>query len=105
NSQFPIPNSQFPIPNSQCRTVPHMRARKAIHIMDYNLIAKIVIFSVSIPFTFYIAYAAKVALNLNLDIFGAGHTPAKLEKLSGGIIKCKWFPNPHHCPGNNHVKE
>ncbi|MGB3265197.1 MAG: hypothetical protein WBA89_14740 [Microcoleus sp.] len=72
--------------------------------MDYNLIAKIVIFSVSIPFTFYIAYAAKVALNLNLDLFGAGHTPAKLEKLSGGIIKCQWFPNPHHCPGHNHVK-
>jgi hypothetical protein len=69
--------------------------------VDNNLIAKILIFSVSIPCTLYIAYAAKVALNLNLNIFGAGHTPAKLEEISGGIIKCKWFPNPHHCPENN----
>ncbi|WP_445247114.1 hypothetical protein [Microcoleus sp. OTE_8_concoct_300] len=45
--------------------------------MDNHLIAKIVIFSVSIPCTLYIAYAAKVALNINLDLFGAGHTPAK----------------------------
>jgi hypothetical protein len=72
--------------------------------MDNHLIAKIVIFFVSLPCVLYIAYAAKVALNLNLDIFGAGHTPAKLEEISGGLIKCKWFPNSHHCPGNNHVK-
>ncbi|MEG3836546.1 MULTISPECIES: hypothetical protein [unclassified Microcoleus] len=72
--------------------------------MDNNLVAKTVFFSVLVPGALYIAYAAKVALNLNLDIFGAGHTPAKLEEISGGIIKCKWFPNSHHCPGNNRVK-
>ncbi len=72
--------------------------------MDHNLVAKIVIFSVLLPCALYIAYAVKVALNLNLDIFGAGHTPTKLEEISGGIIKCKWFPNSHHCPGNNDVK-
>jgi hypothetical protein len=73
--------------------------------MDLNLIAKIVIFSISIPYILYIAYAAKVALNLNLNIFGPGHTPAKLEKISGGLIKCKWFPNAHHCPGNDRVNK
>jgi hypothetical protein len=68
--------------------------------MDKNLIVKIVIFFVSLPLAAYIAYAVKVAFNLNFDLFGEGHTPAKLEKISGGIIKCKWFPNSHHCPGD-----
>ena len=73
--------------------------------MDNNLILKIVIFFVSIPLILYIAYAVKVALNINLNMFGPGHTPAKLEKISGGIIKCKWFPNSHHCPGNNDINK
>jgi hypothetical protein len=54
-----------------------LNQKQTTYIMDNHLIAKIVIFSVSIPCTLYIAYAAKVALNINLDLFGAGHTPAK----------------------------
>lgn len=31
-----------------------------------------------------------------------GHSPQKLEELSGGLIQCRWFPNPGHCGRGKH---
>jgi hypothetical protein len=44
----------------------------------------------------YASYFIKVKTNSNIDIF-PGHTPKSIEHITGGIVQCKWFPNPQHC--------
>lgn len=44
----------------------------------------------------YFLYWLKVKLDVSFNI-GNKHTPIILEEYSKGIIKCEWFPNPHHC--------
>ena len=45
----------------------------------------------------YSAYGIKVAMNINLDLFGKEHFPSVIERSTHGVVKCEWFPNPHHC--------
>ena len=44
----------------------------------------------------YLTYWLKVTLGISLGI-GSKHFPCYIQKYSGGIIKCQWFPNGHHC--------
>jgi hypothetical protein len=46
--------------------------------------------------TLYMLYALKCKLDINFNI-GYKHTPQILEDKSFGFIKCRWFPNNHHC--------
>jgi len=45
----------------------------------------------------YLTYSLKVYLGINLDIAGDEHFPSVIERKSHGVIKCRWFPNHHHC--------
>jgi hypothetical protein len=45
---------------------------------------------------FYCSYSIKAKTNSKIDIF-PGHTPKTIEHITGGVVQCKWFPNPHHC--------
>ena len=43
----------------------------------------------------YGLYALKCYLDIDLGV--KGHTPQIIQDKSFGIIRCKWFPNNHHC--------
>jgi hypothetical protein len=45
----------------------------------------------------YLAYWLKVRLNINLNVVGNEHFPSFIERKSHGLVKCRWFPNSHHC--------
>jgi hypothetical protein len=39
-------------------------------------------------------YVKAKYFNINLTPYHLGDL---LEEKSGGLLKCAWFPNPHHC--------
>lgn len=63
---------------------------------EFPLTMKNIYIPVILLLILYISYSIKANSKSTLDIF-PGHSPKHLERISGGIIQCKWFPNPHHC--------
>lgn len=61
-----------------------------------SLVVKVLSSLVLLSSVFYLAYLVKVKLDINL-FPNVQHFPRLIEGYSFGLIRCEWFPNPHHC--------
>ena len=44
----------------------------------------------------YFSYNLKAAMGIKIRR-GGEHSPIYIERWTNGLVKCKWFANPHHC--------
>jgi hypothetical protein len=58
---------------------------------------RILIGGLCLPILLYSAYWVKCKLNINFNLLGGEHLPCQIERWTGGLLKCEWFPNSQHC--------